>query len=285
MPNTRNRFLIVLFLAPALLGLGLFRLYPIMLAVFESLFSSFGGQRTFVGLLNYTDLFFDSYFWQSIKVTLYFNALINPLQVALALGLALLFVKQFKGASVYRWLFLVPIGVSLPTAIIIWRVMLLDNGFFNSLLGLAGFESVHFLTSEQLAIYSVIFIATWKGVSYWMIFIIGGLQNIPQDIYEAAKLEGARGWHTLTRITLPLLRPTLLFVLVADVSINFLLFAPMFMITNGGPNGSTNVLMYEAYQSGFVFGDMGRAMAIIVIIVLLLLAVVVTQFKLLADKK
>lgn len=285
MLNTRKPLLIALFLGPALLGLALFRLYPILLALFQSLFSTLGGEPTFVGLLNYIDLFVDSYFWQSMRVTLYFNALINPLQVALALGMALLFVRQFKGVSVYRLLFLVPIGVSLPTAVIIWRVMLLDNGFFNSLLGSLGLDTVHFLTSESLAIYSIIFIATWKGVSYWMIFIIGGLQNIANDIYEAARLEGANGWQTLTRITLPLLRPTLLFVLVADVSINFLLFAPMFMITGGGPNGSTNVLMYEAYQSGFVFGDMGRAMAIIVMIVLVLLAVVITQFKLLSDKK
>ena len=117
-----------------------------------------------------------------------------------------------------------------------------------------------------------------------MIFIIGGLQSISTEIYEAAKLDGAVAWQRLWFITSPLLRPTLLFVLVADVSINFLLFAPIFMLTQGGPADSTNVLMYEAYKSGFVFGDMGRAMAIIVVVVAILLVIVGLQFRLLAGK-
>jgi multiple sugar transport system permease protein len=133
-----------------------------------------------------------------------------------------------------------------------------------------------------LALYSIIAIATWKGISYWMIFIIGGLQNISPEIYDAARIDGAVAWQRLFYITIPLLRPTLLFVLVADISINFLLFAPIFMLTNGGPADSTNVLMYEAYKSGFIFGDMGRAMAIIVVVVAILLVVVGLQFKLLA---
>ena len=127
-------------------------------------------------------------------------------------------------------------------------------------------------------------IATWKGISYWMIFIIGGLQNISPEIYDAARIDGARSWQRLVYITVPLLRPTLLFVLVADVSINFLLFAPIFMLTQGGPADSTNVLMYEAYKSGFIFGDMGRAMAIVVVVVLLLLVVVGVQFRMLSTR-
>ena len=141
------------------------------------------------------------------------------------------------------------------------------------------------LTSASLALYSIIAIATWKGISYWMIFIIGGLQNISPEIYDAARIDGVKPWQRLAFITIPLLRPTLLFVLVADVSINFLLFAPIFMLTQGGPADSTNVLMYEAYKSGFVFGDMGRAMAIIVVVVAILLVIVGLQFKLLSGRR
>ncbi|MDB5585299.1 MAG: hypothetical protein JWP26_269 [Devosia sp.] len=277
--------LIILLLVPALIGLVVFRLYPIALAVNDSFFNVLRGNSVFVGFDNYVALLTDSAFWNSLKVTLWFNLLINPIQIALALGLALLYVQNFKGVSVYRVLFLIPIGVSLPTAVIIWRIMLSQDGLVNGVIGIAGVPAQPWLTAESLALYSIIAIATWKGISYWMIFIIGGLQNISPEIYDAARIDGVKAWQRLIFITIPLLRPTLLFVLVADVSINFLLFAPIFMLTQGGPAGSTNVLMYEAYKSGFVFGDMGRAMAIIVVVVAILLVIVGLQFKLLSGRK
>jgi multiple sugar transport system permease protein len=277
--------LILALLAPALAGLVVFRLYPIGLAVNDSFFNVLRGKSLFVGLDNYVALLTDSAFWNSLQVTLWFNLLINPIQIALALGLALLYVQQFKGVTFYRILFLIPIGVSLPTAVIIWRIMLSQDGLVNGVIGIAGVPAQPWLTAQSLALYSIIAIATWKGISYWMIFIIGGLQNISPEIYDAARIDGVKPWQRLVFITIPLLRPTLLFVLVADVSINFLLFAPIFMLTQGGPADSTNVLMYEAYKSGFVFGDMGRAMAIIVVVVAILLVIVGLQFKLLAGGK
>jgi len=249
-----------------------------------ALFTQVQGDTVFVGLGNYLALFADSTFWKSLQVTAWFNLLMNPIQVALALGLALLYVQKFRGVTLYRILFLIPIGVSLPTAVLIWRIMLTPDGLVNGVLGVAGIPAQPWLTSEGLALYSIIAIATWKGISYWMIFIIGGLQNISPEIYDAARIDGARSWQRLVYITVPLLRPTLLFVLVADVSINFLLFAPIFMLTQGGPADSTNVLMYEAYKSGFIFGDMGRAMAIVVVVVLLLLIVVGVQFRMLSTR-
>ena len=278
-------YLVILVLAPALLGLAVFRAYPIALAIFESFFSTLRGEPLFVGFDNYADLFTDDGFWNSLWVTFWFNLIINPLQIALALLLALMFVQKAPGMAVFRLLFLIPIGVSLPVAVIIWRIILLPEGLLNGALGAAGLGPFRFLTSPDLALYSIIAIATWKGISYWMIFLIGGLQNISAEIYEAARLEGASAWQRLTLITLPLLRPTLLFVLVADVTINFLLFAPIFMLTGGGPRGSTNVLMHEAYKSGFVFGDMGRARAIVVCIVVILLVIVGLQFRLLSAPK
>lgn len=277
--------LIILLLVPALIGLVVFRLYPIALAVTDSFFNVLRGNSVFVGFDNYVALLTDSAFWNSLKVTLWFNLLINPIQIALALGLALLYVQNFKGVGIYRVLFLIPIGVSLPTAVIIWRIMLSQDGLVNGVIGIAGVPAQPWLTAESLALYSIIAIATWKGISYWMIFIIGGLQNISPEIYDAARIDGVKGWQRLIFITIPLLRQTLLFVLVADVSINFLLFAPIFMLTQGGPADSTNVLMYEAYKSGFVFGDMGRAMAIIVVVVAILLVIVGLQFRLLSGRR
>lgn len=277
--------LIAALLAPALIGLVVFRLYPVALATSDSFFNMVRGQQVFVGFDNYLSLFADRTFWKSMQVTFWFNLLINPIQIALALGLALLYVQNFKGVTLYRVLFLIPIGVSLPTAVIIWRIMLTQDGLVNGLVGIAGVPAQPWLTSESLALYSIIAIATWKGISYWMIFIIGGLQTISPEIYDAARIDGVKAWQRLMFITIPLLRPTLLFVLVADVSINFLLFAPIFMLTQGGPADSTNVLMYEAYKSGFIFGDMGRAMAIIVVVVAILLVIVAAQFRLLSGRE
>ncbi len=277
--------LIAALLAPALIGLVVFRLYPVALAASDSLFNMVRGQQVFVGLDNYVSLLTDRTFWKSMQVTFWFNLLINPIQIALALGLALLYVQNFKGVTLYRVLFLIPIGVSLPTAVIIWRIMLSQDGLVNGLIGIAGAPAQPWLTSESLALYSIIAIATWKGISYWMIFIIGGLQTIAPEIYDAARIDGVKPWQRLIFITIPLLRPTLLFVLVADVTINFLLFAPIFMLTQGGPADGTNVLMYEAYKSGFIFGDMGRAMAIIVVVVAILLVIVGLQFRLLSNRE
>lgn len=277
--------LVAALLAPAMIGLVVFRLYPVGLAISDSLFNLMRGQQVFVGLDNYLSLLSDRTFWKSMQVTLWFNLLINPIQIALALGLALLYVQNFKGVTLYRVLFLIPIGVSLPTAVIIWRIMLTQDGLVNGLVGIVGMPAQPWLTSESLALYSIIAIATWKGISYWMIFIIGGLQTISPEIYDAARIDGVKAWQRLMFITIPLLRPTLLFVLVADVTINFLLFAPIFMLTQGGPADSTNVLMYEAYKSGFIFGDMGRAMAIIVVVVAILLVIVGLQFKLLSNRE
>ena len=277
--------LIAALLAPALIGLVVFRLYPVALAASDSLFNMVRGQQVFVGLDNYVSLLTDRTFWKSMQVTFWFNLLINPIQIALALGLALLYVQNFKGVTLYRVLFLIPIGVSLPTAVIIWRIMLSQDGLVNGLIGIAGAPAQPWLTSESLALYSIIAIATWKGISYWMIFIIGGLQTIAPEIYDAARIDGVNPWQRLIFITIPLLRPTLLFVLVADVTINFLLFAPIFMLTQGGPADSTNVLMYEAYKSGFIFGDMGRAMAVIVVVVAILLVIVGLQFRLLSNRE
>jgi multiple sugar transport system permease protein len=277
--------LLVALLAPALLGLFVFRLYPIAIAIGSSFYTTAHGDPVFAGLGNYASLFNDRVFWKSLQVTLWFNLLVNPIQIAISLGLALLYVRRFPGASVYRVFFLIPIGVSVPTAVIVWRVMLSQGGLANGLLDLAGVAPQPWLTSSSLALYSIIAIATWKGASYWMIFIVGGLQNISPELYDAARIDGVRPWQRLLFITLPLLRPALLFVLAADVSINFLLFAPIYMLTQGGPAGSTDVLMYEAYKQGFIFGDMGRAMAIVVVIVAVLLIVVALQFRLLSARE
>jgi multiple sugar transport system permease protein len=269
-------------LLPAFMCLVIFRVYPIALAAWGSFCQeSFeeAGRTIFVGIQNYTDLFGDPLFWKSLWVTVKLNAVINPVQVALALLLAVMVNQRFRGIGFYRLLFFVPIGVSLPIACVIWRLMLdPQSGLVNSLLGWIGIDKQPFLIDEHQALWSVLAIATWKGVSFWMIFLWAGLQAIPSELYEAARLDGAAAARRFLHITLPLLKRTLLFVLVTDTSVNFLLFVPMFLLTRGGPSYSTNVLMYEAYRSGFVYSEMGRALAIVMVLIVLVSITVVIQF-------
>jgi multiple sugar transport system permease protein len=284
--ETRAAFLL---LAPAMLALAIFRLYPIAVTIWGSLSAeSFVNpdKTVFVGFNNYLDLFSDPVFWKSLWVTLLLNLIINPIQVVLALGLAVMVNQNFRGIGFYRILFFIPIAVSLPIACIIWRIMLDPNsGLVNSLLNLIHLPSQPFLISQDQALWCIVAIANWKGVSFWMIFLWAGLQDVPREIQEAAILDGANGLQRFLRIVLPLIRRVILFVLVTDTAVNFLLFVPMFLLTRGGPSYSTNVLMYEAYKSGFLYGQMGRALALVTVLLFLVVGTVVLQFRFLRSRE
>jgi ABC-type sugar transport system permease subunit len=278
-----------LFLTPALLGLVIFRLYPIALAAWGSLHATTfgdGAQRVFVGLDNYRYLLDYDIFLQSLIVTLKLNLIINPLQIGLALLLAVLANQRVTGITLYRTIFFVPIGISVPIAALLWQTMLDPNtGLLNAMLSAVGLPRQPFLTSADQALWAVIAIASWKGVSFWMVFLLGGLQAIPGELHEAAMLDGASATRRFFQITLPLLKRTILFVLVTDTAINLLLFAPIYLLTRGGPELSTNVLMYEAFKTGFVYTDMGLALAMVMVLLGLVLVVVAAEFRLLQTKE
>lgn len=289
MTYRRSAWIAYLLLLPALVCLAVFRLWPIATTLTGSLYSQSiiqAGKDVFVGLNNYTLLFRDPIFWQSLWVTIKLNLVINPLQVFIALLLAIMANQRFRGIGFYRLLFFIPLGVSVPIASILWRIMLDPNsGLANSLINLAGIPSQPFLISKDQALWCIVAIATWKGASFWMIFLWAGLQDIPRQLYEAARIDGAGGISRFFRITFPLLRRPLLFVLITDTAVNFLLFVPMFLLTRGGPSYSTNVLMYEAYKSGFVYGDMGRALALVMVLLVLVIATVAMQFRLFSQEE
>jgi multiple sugar transport system permease protein len=219
-------------------------------------------------------------------VTLKLNLVINPLQVVLALLLAVLANQRLRGLSIYRTVFFIPIGVSVPIAAILWQMMLDPNsGLANALLLELGLPRQPFLTSADQALWSIVAIASWKGVSFWMVFLLAGLQAIPHELHEASMLDGASAVRRFLGITLPLLKRTVLFVLVTDTAINFLLFAPIYLLTRGGPSLSTNVLMYEAFKTGFVYADMGQGLAMVMVLLLLVLVTVALEFRLLQTQE
>jgi len=273
-----------LLLLPALLALAVFRIYPIAATIWGSFCAESvtePGKTIFAGWANYLDLFTDPVFWNSVWVTVKLNLVINPVQIALALGLALMANQKFFGIDFYRLLLFIPIGVSVPIASILWKTMFDSNaGLINSLLALLRIPSQPFLISQDQALWCIVAIATWKGISFWMIFLWAGLQDIPRHIHEAAEIDGANRFQRFVHVTLPLLQRPLLFVLVTDTATNFLLFVPMFLLTGGGPAQSTNVLMFEAYKSGFVYGEMGRSLAVVVVLLLMVVSVVGLQFRL-----
>jgi len=271
-----------LFLLPALAGLGLFKVYPVALSLYKSFYiKSFAAKAdVFVGWEGYRALLEDPVFWQSAWVTILFNFIVNPLQVVLALALALFLSVEFRGIHLVRSLYMLPIGISLPVAAVIWGVVLNPNaGLLNSILVAVGGSPQPFLTSPSQALWSIILIACWKGIPYWMIFLLAGIKGIPETLYEAARIDGANAWKILTRITIPLLRRVILFVVVADTISNYLLFIPAYLLTRGGPEHSTNFLMYEAFKSGFIYLDMNRSMTIVSVLLVFLLAVIALEFR------
>ena len=270
------------FLAPALAGLLLFRFAPIGLSMAGGFFSTgLTGDTVFSGLANYQGLADDPEFWRSVRVTLLFNLVINPLQVALAFLLALLMARPGRGVNFMRTALLLPITVSIALTSVLWN-LLLDPGVgpVNGLLRTMGLPVQPFFRSEDQAMPALIAICTWRGVGYWMLFMLAGLGAIPQEVNEAAMIDGAGWWRRLLHITLPLLRRTFGFVLVADTAANFLLFAPVYIITNGGPHGSTSLLMFEAYRAAFSLLDDGRSLAISTVILLIVMAVAVVELRL-----
>lgn len=268
---------------PALLILIVFRFYPIFFSIFKSFYQiSFvgGAKEAFVGFQNYISLLNDEVFRNSLKVTLVLNVFINPIQVAVSLLLAVLLNSNTLSIRIFRTLIMVPLGISLAIASLIWGFAMNPHaGLVNSILGLVGIPPQGFLTSVTQAVWCIILIATWKGLAYWMIIFLAGLQEIPEHLYEAALIDGASNWQRFWKITFPLLRRVLLFVMVADTTANFLLFVPIFTLTRGGPQMSTNVLMHEAYSRAFVYSDMNSALAIVTVILVILLGIVGLQFK------
>ena len=270
------------FLLPALASLVLLRLAPAGVALVDSLFrTSLLGGTSFAGLANYTELFGNPDFQNSLGVTLLFAVIVNPLQVALAFVLAVLFTRRAAGSRFWRSMVIVPIAVPPAVSAVIWSVIYRPDGLANGFLAVFGIPPQPFLTSPAQALLSIIVLLSWIGVGYWMMFLIAGINDVPASYYEAASLDGASGWRQLWSITFPLLRRPLAFVLVADTVSNFLVFAPVQILTKGGPNGSTNLLMYDLFTRAYTFGDLNKAQAEVVVLVLITVVIVAVQFRLL----
>lgn len=267
-------------LTPILVIIFIFKLFPMISVVVESFIRD--GNFTF---RTYQILFEDRNFWMALWTTLKMNLVMIPLQIVLSLILALLVNNMIKGIGIFRSIYYLPVTMAISVAAITWDLMAnYNSGVFNSIISFLGFEKQGLFTDSNQALWCIVIMATWKGCGMWMMYILAGLKGVDTSIYESAKLDGAGYFRTLFSITLPLIKKTMLFVIVANTSANMLLFAPMKLITEGGPQNSTNVLMYEVYKSAFRNGNASRAGAITTILLVIVLAVVIIQFRMLNEK-
>lgn len=271
----------LLFLAPALLALFAFRLLPAGWLVQVSLTNAGGG---FVGLDNFAFLFTLPSFGKTVQATLGFVAVTVPLQTLVSLWLALLFANTAKGTGLQRILVFLPVVIPSSVAAILWGAAYRPEGLANALLGLVGVGAQPFLASSDQALMSIVVMSSWIGVGFWMMFLIGGLKDIPKDLYEAASIDGAGWWSSLWHITIPMLRRPLAFVIVADTVAAFLLFAPVAILTRGGPSSSTQLVMFDIYQQAYMFDDVSLAAAEALTLLALMVAITAIQFRLLSSR-
>ena len=252
-----------IFLAPALILLGVFLLFPIAYLFYLSFTTgSFtaGGVRG-VGLRNYVRLVLNPDFWQVLGNTLYFTLATLIPSLVIPLGLAVLLNRSFALRGLLRTAYFIPSITSLVSVGLGFRWLFQTEGPVNELLGLLGFEPVPWLGSTTWAMPVIILLSCWKQLGFNMVVFLAGLQAIPASRYEAAELDGANSWAKFWHITLPGLRPTLVFTAITTAIFTLRSFEQVYIITGGGPLNSTNLLVYYIYEEAFALFDFGYAAA------------------------
>ncbi len=280
------------FVAPALIFLVLFALGPFVFTVYVSLhdWNMLTPVETMPwrGLENYRYLLFDDpLFRETFRNSVVFALANVVVTTVLSLALALLLNGQVRMRGLWRAIYFLPYITSSIAISIVWSNLYHPSyGLFNGVLSLFGFPAQRFTSSVEQAMPSMVAVAVWLGVGYYMILFLAGLQAIGLDVYEAAKVDGANAWDRFRSITLPLLRPTLLFVGVVSTLASLQVFDLPFVLTNqGGPVNATNTVVLYMYQTAFNFTRMGRATAMAVLLFLVVLIITLVQLRLLRERE
>lgn len=276
------------FLAPALFLIGIFFFLPVAAAMLLSLtdFDLYGIadplNTRFVGFRNYSRLLQTPDFWLALRNTFYFAFVGGPLTISVALGAALLLsskLVRFKG--LFRTIYFTPFVTTLVAVAIVWRYLYHTRyGFFNYGLSKLGIEPIDWLGDPNWAMPAIILMAVWKSFGYNMLIFIAGLQAIPEELYDAAAIDGAGPFRRFFNVTLPMLAPTLVFVTVITMIGYFQLFAEPYVMTQGGPLRSTTSVVLLMYEEGFRWWRMGYAAAIAFVLFIVILLATLLQFRL-----
>jgi multiple sugar transport system permease protein len=275
------------FVAPALFVIGVFFFAPVAAAFLLS-FTDFDiyavadfGNTRIIGLANYAALLRDPVFWKALGNTFYFALVGGPLTIAVSLGAAMLInarLVRFKG--LFRTIYFAPVVTTLVAVAVVWRYLYHARfGLLNYALGLLGLDPVNWLGDPRWAMPAIILLAVWKNFGYNMIVFIAGLQSIPEDLYEAAELDGASAWQLFRHVTVPMLAPTFVFVTIITMIGYFQLFAEPYVMTQGGPLQSTLSVVLLMYEQGFRWWNMGYAAAVAFVLFVVIFAVTLLQLR------
>jgi multiple sugar transport system permease protein len=270
-----------LLVSPYLLFVLVFVVFPVLFCFFLT-FNKWNiiAPMHFIGLANYTRLFHDRLFWKAIGNTLKFLLLHIPLQLAVSLFLAQLLNQKIRAIAFFRASFFMPVIVSGVVVTILWQQLFgFDSGLINRMLMATGMNKVGWLVNPDIAIYSIAVMATWKNVGLYVILFLVGLQTVPTQYYEAAKMEGANRWQQFYHITLPMINPTVFMVVILSTIGGFNLFIEPYIMTGGGPLNTTLSAVLYIYKQAFQYYNMGYSATLGFFYAIMIMCVVVLQKK------
>lgn len=270
------------YLAPALLLMTLFTFYPAITTVYHSLFSTAKANRPsrFIGAENYLYMFDDPLFWKAMVNNIWFAAGTIPTSIIIALTMALWVNKKIAGRSFLRVSYFTPTILPMVAVANIWIFLYAPQvGPFSKLASTLGFTHVNFLGDQMTALPAIIIVGIWKEAGFFMIFYLAALQNIPPNLSDAAAIEGASRWYFFRRVVFPLILPTTMFILINAIVNAFRMVDQVIVMTQGGPDNATSLLLYYIYQTSFFYWDTSYAAALSVVLLLILAVLAFTQFR------
>ncbi len=275
-----------LYLAPALLVFLCFTYIPLVITVYMS-FTNWDmiTKPKFVGMRNYIRMFNDKNFRIALKNTAVFTLGIVPSQMALALLTAVLLNAKIKLRNFFRGVFFLPVIVPITVAATVWMFIFSPSyGVLNYLLGKFGMPAIGWLSDPKTALPSLMILAVWQNFGYFTVIFLSGLQSIPGELLEAAELDGANNWQRFWHITFPLLGPSTFLVMIMSIIGGFQVYQTVVLTTEGGPAGSTNVIVFQIYRTAFEYLKMGYASAMAVMLFIILFLLTLFQFKFVGGK-
>ncbi|QOS76492.1 sugar ABC transporter permease [Paenibacillus sp. JNUCC31] len=271
-----------LFVSPMVLGFTLLLLFPMGLALYMSLTDwPLLGDHRFIGLENYRNIMTDAMFWKVLANTVYFTAGLVPLNIVLALLLALLLSRSLRGIGIFRTAIFVPVMTSLIVWSIVWKLMYAtESGLINQLLLMIGIKGPAWLYNQDLAMPAVIVTSVLKNVGLNMVLFIAAIQQVPRSLYEAATLDGAGKRGTFFHVTLPMITPTVFLTMVMTVIGSLKVFGQIYVMTQGGPSNSTKVLVYYIWEKAFKLFQFGYASSLAYVLFFIVLILTLLQWQL-----
>lgn len=281
-PRLREAAYAMLLLSPSIVLFGVFAFYPLAKTFYLGFFQSdpFGLSSTYVGFDQYWDVITSSDFHNSLEVTILYALITVPAGLVLGLGLALLAHQKLRGILIFRTIFSSTVASSVAVGSVMWLTLLNPNiGLINYGLREAGFEPIAWLNDPDWALLAVSLTTIWLNLGFTFIVMLAGLQSIPEELYESAKIDGAGAFSRFFDVTLPMLSPTMLFAFVVLTILAFQSFGQIDLLTQGGPLDRTNVIVYSIYTEGFRDFNQGAAAAQAVFLFLLVLGLTFVQFR------